>query len=139
MGEIFVPEIAEFAGGGGIVCAIEVDGRMLGDFFEATGPADICDALLDGSPIDGEAALGQDACGCSGGESIADLKFAGERQIQIHDGIIAEPFGADAIEAIVRAQFGNFPEAIEFEEAGTLLFAALRDHGAGFDSVRRRR
>src|SRR5580658_3603475 len=40
-----------------------------------------------------------------------------------------------AIETVVRVHAGNFPEAIEFEQASVLLFTASRDRTARFGTL----
>ncbi len=51
IGEIFIPKIAQLARSGRIMRAIEENCGMIGDFFKASGPTYIRDALLDRPPI----------------------------------------------------------------------------------------
>src|SRR5882672_3354061 len=77
-GEILFQEVGEFARGGRIVRAVEINVGMGLQFFETSGPDGVGDALSHGVAGDSEAAALEKAGGGESVESILQLETAGE-------------------------------------------------------------
>src|ERR1700682_5686647 len=70
--------MGEFAGGGGIVRAIEVNVGAGVQFFEAAGPYGAGNAMGDGVAGDSEAAFAEKARGGDGVQCVLELETAGK-------------------------------------------------------------
>ena len=77
-GEILFQECGEFARGGRIVRAVEINVGMGLQLFEAAGPDSVGDALSDGVIGDSKAAFLEKAGGGKRVQSILQLEAAGE-------------------------------------------------------------
>jgi len=73
-----IEEGSEFAGGGGIMGAVEVHGGMGLEFFEAAGPDGGGDAFGYGFVGDSKTALLEITGGGEGVEGVLELEAAGE-------------------------------------------------------------
>ena len=82
-GEILREEFGEFAGGSGIVRAVEVDVGAGLQFFQAAGPDGAGDSLAEGDVWDAEAASLEESRGSKSIESIFQLKAAGQTRSKV--------------------------------------------------------
>src|SRR6266567_3866555 len=132
-GEILLEEIGEFAGGTGIVRAIEINiGRGL-QFFETAGPDGVGNALSDGGIGDFEATGLEKTSGGDGAEGVLQLETTGQAggNFEGFAGVCFDDTGAGetiwqgfSIDAKDLSRFDN--RAGEFLGASEDYFASFR-------------
>ncbi len=77
--------MSEFAGGAGIVGAIEVNVRAGVQFFEAAGPDRVCDSTRDRIIGDLKAAVLEEPRGGDGVQGVLELETAGKARSDFED------------------------------------------------------
>src|SRR6267378_1198611 len=130
--------MGEFAGGGGIVRAIEVNVGAGVQFFETAGPDGVGNALGDGVAGDSEAAFAEKARGDDGVQCVLELETAGKAW-----GDFEDPFGGRFNDTRADASVLNgFPidakDLRRLDDRTAEAFGAGKNHFAGFGPLLRK-
>ena len=130
-----IEEGSEFAGGGGIVRAVEVNGGMGLEFFETAGPDGVGDAFGDGFVGDSKAALLEIAGGGEGVEGVLQLEAAGEAGSDFECGAEAISVMRARTTAVLRGFIFDAKEIWDVDDGAVEFVRASEDDFACFGAL----
>src|SRR6267143_3366535 len=124
--------MSEFAGGAGIVGAIEVNVRTGVHFFEPAGPDRVCDPPRDGIIGDLKAAVLEEPRGGGGVQGVLELETAGEARSDFEDRLRVR-FNDACADATVLHGFSIDAKDLRWlDDRAAETFGASKNHFAGF-------
>src|SRR5882762_1290693 len=124
--------MSEFAGGGGIVRAIEVNVGAGVQFFEAAGPYGAGDAMGDGVAGDSEAAFAEKARGGDGVQSVLELETAGKAWGDFEDRCGGRFRDARPDAPVLHGFLMDAKDLRRLDDRTAERFGASKNHFAGF-------
>src|SRR6202171_6860691 len=124
--------MGEFAGGGGIVRAIEVNVGAGVQFFEAAGPDGVGNALGDGVAGDAEAAFAEKARGGHSVQCVLELETAGKAWGDFEDRLGVSFNDARAYASVLHGFPIDAKDLPRLDDRAAEGFGASKNHFARF-------